>query len=732
MAKGDTCAGCGEPATKRCARCKEVWYCGSECHRKHWKEQKSECRTAKATAKKKLKEAKRRGALEPEGPEGAALLPPPPPGTVPPPPPGTVLHSYAAFRGLWGDAGGGGGGAGGKGADTCGDKGEGEGAVPEVSSSTSTPGEGAAEVGGSCCSSSGGAGGVEGGGGSEGCEEDDEIVPTALRAVPVGLHNVGNTCFANSVLQCLAQAGPAVRALRTHDRGTCTCPGKWCVLCEMGEFFENYEAAAGGKCVSPRNLLAKIKKMGRHLTFGAQEDSHDFLLQLLDSMQMRVLADYGGEKRVPHAVRETTNVWHAFGGRTRGQVECRQCGHVSSTVQGCLTLELQIPSGVDSLEAALEAFTEEETLIGDNAYRCDQCKERVEAARSTRLEVGPNFLQIALKRFSLSPFSRLGGGKISRAVSFGAALDLVPFMSADSLDQPPPYLLYGIIVHISPFSAGGHYVAYVKAGDDNWYECDDSSVTEVDEDEVLSQTAYMFFYRRVSPRSWSDCQRSAEPMGEELGASVSAPAPEAAQPRLNGAPENGAPESGAPEKAGCEPRELLVNGDEGPAASAAGPGLGCEDTLSEAPASETRAEDENGAGGGGEGESGGARVQEPPSGERDVQAPKYSLALKEGPTAATNTLCVSVELPGVKGAQEVSVKLGGGSVPIQILADGYLLELGPPFSAFRHTKTVFVRTKEKLRLEFAVPPTYRPPPAEPAPPAASCKKTNKKKNKGKK
>ena len=95
-------------------------------------------------------------------------------------------------------------------------------------------------------------------------------------------------------------------------------------------------------------------------------------------------------------------------------------------------------------------------------------------------------------------------------MSFGAALDLVPFMAADSLDQPPPYLLYGIIVHISPFSAGGHYVAYVKAGDGNWYECDDSSVTEVDEDEVLSQTAYMLFYRRASPRSWSGCQRSAD------------------------------------------------------------------------------------------------------------------------------------------------------------------------------------------------------------------------------
>jgi len=505
------------------------------------------------------------------------------------------------------------------------------------------------------------------------------------------------------------------------------------VLCEVGDFFESYEAAATGKCVSPRNLLAKIKKMGRHLTFGAQEDSHDFLLQLLDSIQMRALADYGGEKRVPHAVRETTNVWHAFGGRTRGQVECHQCGHVSSTFQGCLTLELQIPSGVDSLEAALEAFTEEETLIGENAYRCDECKERVEAARSTRLEIGPNFLQIALKRFSLSPFSRLGGGKISRAVSFGTALDLAPFMAADSIDRPPPYLLYGIIVHISPFSAGGHYVAYVKAGDGNWYECDDSSVTEVDEDEVLSQTAYMLFYRRASPRSWSGCQRSAEPAGEELGASVNAMAPEE-NSELNG----------ALEEAGREPHELSTNGIVEPAASRAGLGLGCEDRLSKAPASATRAGDENGAGGGGGGESksGVVRGEEPPSGERDVQTPKYSLELKKCLKESTNTLRVWVELPGVKESQDVDVTPGGVSVPIQIQADGrqglmYRLDLGAPFSAFRRTKTVFNRKKENLRLEFAVPKTYRPPSApaagEPAPPAGSNKRVNnKKKKKGKK
>ena len=714
------CARCGEPSKLRCTRCKEVHYCGKTCQREHWKEHKSDCRNTKAAAKKAFKEAAKRQRAFGEEPaaekdEEVALLPPPPPGTV--------LHSYSTFRALWrhhenGSAEDGGGGA---------DDDEGESQIGvsgerEATDGSRASGEnGASAAAREASATSAGVAGTSGSGGTSSGRaakaralrcgdreyDDEEIEPGAVRAFPVGLRNVGNTCFANSVLQCLAQASPMVRAIQAHGRGVCTRPGRWCVLCELAEFFDSYEEAQEGRCVTPRSLLGKIKKMGRHLTFGAQEDSHDFLLQLLDSMQMRVLADYGGERHVPHSVQETTNVWHAFGGRTRGQVECRECGHVSSTFQGYLTLELQIPAGVDSLEAALEAFTESDTLSGDNAYRCDECKVRVEAEQSTRLEEGPNFLQVALKRFSISPFARFGGGKISRKVSFGPTLDLAPFMATDSRDRPPQYLLYGIIVHISPFSAGGHYVAFVKAGDGKWYECDDSNVTEVDEEEALSQTAYMLFYRRARPRNW--------------GVPGEAPATE---PTKGRAPSVAEAPSGATFD---EPRHIASV-----ESSAEVPyGAQASEALEHADRPGAHVNEEGGLGGSGDGDSPSASRSTGSSiNVSDARVPKYTRGLREGP-APDNTLCLMVELPGVQGAKEVEVKTGGTSIPIEILAAGYRLELGAPYNVFRLTKSAFIKKLQSLRLEFQVPRTYRPPglALKSLAPTGSSKKSKKKKGK---
>jgi hypothetical protein len=59
----------------------------------------------------------------------------------------------------------------------------------------------------------------------------------------------------------------------------------------------------------------------------------------------------------------------------------------------------QVPDEGNSLEAALERFCAEETLDGDNMYKCQRCQQLVRAYRSTRIDVAPNVLQICLKRY---------------------------------------------------------------------------------------------------------------------------------------------------------------------------------------------------------------------------------------------------------------------------------------------------------------------------------------------
>ena len=69
-------------------------------------------------------------------------------------------------------------------------------------------------------------------------------------------------------------------------------------------------------------------------------------------------------------------------------------------------------------------------------------------------------------------------------------------MAPGALDaEDLSYTLKGVIVHISPYSQAGHYVAFVKCRG-QWFRCDDSVITEEKEHVVLSQNVYMVIYER--------------------------------------------------------------------------------------------------------------------------------------------------------------------------------------------------------------------------------------------
>ena len=69
------------------------------------------------------------------------------------------------------------------------------------------------------------------------------------------------------------------------------------------------------------------------------------------------------------------------------------------------------------------------------------------------------------------------------------------------------YELYSIMIH-SGGAYGGHYYAYIKSFEDGkWYNFNDSSVTEIADEEQLSKTfggsgsdgtAYLLMYRKIN------------------------------------------------------------------------------------------------------------------------------------------------------------------------------------------------------------------------------------------
>ncbi|XP_066452877.1 ubiquitin carboxyl-terminal hydrolase 19 isoform X2 [Eleutherodactylus coqui] len=159
--------------------------------------------------------------------------------------------------------------------------------------------------------------------------------------------------------------------------------------------------------------------------------------------------------------------------------------------------------GLFTLEQCLNLFTKPEVLAPEEAWYCPKCNQHREASKQLMLWRLPNILIIQLKRFSFRTF--IWRDKINDLVDFPVrGLDLTTFCIGQKEDhQRPIYDLYAVINHYGGM-IGGHYTAYARLpneknsqrSDVGWRLFDDSTVTTVDESQVVTRYAYVLFYRR--------------------------------------------------------------------------------------------------------------------------------------------------------------------------------------------------------------------------------------------
>lgn len=137
------------------------------------------------------------------------------------------------------------------------------------------------------------------------------------RKIGAGLNNLGNTCFLNSVMQCLTYTPPLAKFVfdSIHTREDCRSKG-FCALCVTSSHIK-CALDSPGKTISPRVLCQNIRHISKCFKIGRQEDAHEFTRYLLEAMQQACLEP---SKKVLPPQSETTFVHQAFGGRLRSQV----------------------------------------------------------------------------------------------------------------------------------------------------------------------------------------------------------------------------------------------------------------------------------------------------------------------------------------------------------------------------------------------------------------------------
>ncbi|XP_010872615.2 ubiquitin carboxyl-terminal hydrolase 36 isoform X1 [Esox lucius] len=304
--------------------------------------------------------------------------------------------------------------------------------------------------------------------------------------VGAGLHNLGNTCFLNSTVQCLTYTPPLANYLLSKEHSRACHQSGFCMICIMQNHIIQAFANTGN-AIKPVSFIRDLKKIARHFRFGSQEDAHEFLRYTIDAMQKACLNGYPKLDRTTQA---TTLVHQIFGGFLRSRVKCSICKSVSDTYDPYLDIAVEIRQAANIVRA-LELFVKPDMLSGENAYMCAKCKKKVPATKRFTVHRTSNVLTLSLKRFA-----NFSGGKITKDVGYPEFLNIRPYMS-QSTGDPVMYGLYAVLVHSGYSCHAGHYYCYVKASNGQWYQMNDSMVHSSNIKVVLNQQAYVLFYLRI-------------------------------------------------------------------------------------------------------------------------------------------------------------------------------------------------------------------------------------------
>jgi ubiquitin carboxyl-terminal hydrolase 8 len=297
----------------------------------------------------------------------------------------------------------------------------------------------------------------------------ESLVGTPPAPGSVGMHNLGNSCFLNSIIQCLNHIEPLTQFFLkgdyVHDMNRKNPLGSGGRVATayaslLKEIWSNKYSA-----LAPRMLKQTVAIFAPQFNNSYQHDSQEFCQFLMDGLHedcnrvkskpyVEELEGFGMEDEKAavetwrkHLLRHDSVIVDHFQGMHRSHLTCPGCGRESIKFDVYSTISVPLAEDKNGLSAikledCIEKFMEGEQLDELNAWYCPGCKKHVCALKMIALWSVPDVLIIHLKRFQFDHCSvrnDIVRSKIDLTVKFPIdALDLRKHVLGPVDESAPP------------------------------------------------------------------------------------------------------------------------------------------------------------------------------------------------------------------------------------------------------------------------------------------------------
>ncbi|KAG9318845.1 hypothetical protein JVU11DRAFT_949 [Chiua virens] len=293
--------------------------------------------------------------------------------------------------------------------------------------------------------------------------------------LPVGLKNLGATCYANAFLQVwfrdlafrrgVYQCQPSQDTENSFEESP---------IFQLQVMFAALQESIQN-VYNPERFAESLK-----LSTSEQQDAQEFSKLFMSHL------DQEFQKQLTPSLQ--TLISNQFQGGLVYGTRCHNCRYRSERSSDFLELEINIENNA-RLEDRIAVLLQNEKLSGDNKYSCPNCASLRDATRYTELRSLPPVLHFSLLRF-VYDFDSMERKKSKHNLLFPMVLDMSKFVKTDKgvggverkEDAPTSlYELRGVLLHKGQSAYHGHYVAQVlDTASKTWFQFDDEVVTEID------------------------------------------------------------------------------------------------------------------------------------------------------------------------------------------------------------------------------------------------------------